>query len=263
MQLTNFITIDPAKIAGGAAIQATEADAFRQNGLLFHNIMQSLLTCPFLPNGVDGDVTDPVAHRFVQANILTVANVDVTATPKVPIVWFAREKIIIRRTVSATGMGAANGETGDFGGSGGGSSAAAGNACLLPLSNAAMDGLDGGASGAAGNPLTREWAMRALSYLSLCKGGASGGGASGGAGGGVIILCAPEIELAGPGKLEANGANAPGGSDAGGGGGGLIVLIAQRTTGLNNGVNVVANGGLKDGGGGNGGNGLVLPLEIK
>ena len=55
MQLTNFITIDPAKIAGGAAIQATEADAFRQNGLLFHNIMQSLLTCPFLPNGVDGD----------------------------------------------------------------------------------------------------------------------------------------------------------------------------------------------------------------
>ncbi len=263
MQLTNFITIDPANIAGGAAIRAAEADAFRQNGLLFQNVMQSVLTCPFLPNGVDGDVTDPAAHRFVQANILTLANVDVTATPKVPIVWFAREKIIIRRTVSATGMGAANGETGDFGGSGGGSSADAGKDCLLPLSGAAMTGLEGGTVGNPGNTLTREWAMRALSYLSLCKGGASGGGATGGAGGGVVILCAPEIVIEGPGKIEANGANAPGGSNAGGGGGGLILLISQRMTGLNNGVNLTVIGGLKDGGGGNGGNGLVLPLEIK
>ncbi len=198
----------------------------------------------------DGLVPDPATQRVVYASTIEVDN-DITLEDGTPLIWLAKDKITINETINALGKGASLGNKGDFGGSGGGAAAAAGQDCEVPLLKSLI--YSGGAAGAVGTNLEWDWASRALQMLPHCKGGAAGGGANGGAGGGIVILCAPVIELGADGVIDVRGADGPAGS--GGGGGGLVILIAgeiinARDTGSD--ANIKVDGGSGDGAGGRG-----------
>ncbi len=263
MQLEGYTAVPSNATLGGAPIDAFQADAFRQNDVLFQQLLQAVLTSPLVPNGMDGIISDPPAYQVVNAKTITVSNpIPFMTGPnrhRLPLIWLAREKITIGAKIDAKGNGAfisadANTKFGDFGGSGGGSDADSGAGCRLPFS--ATDFLAGGASGANGNNLSTEleWASRAFAYLPFCRGGAAGGSADGGEGGGVVFLCAPVIEFLANGEIDVSGNDGKSGN-AGGGGGGLVVLTARHIHNANLGSNILINGGTKSGSGGDGGEG--------
>lgn len=283
MRLNEFIEVPANATTSAAPILAAHADAFRQNDLFFEKIIQSIFASPLVPNGADGAVINPSPIRFVQATTL-VSNNPAVLESSVPLVWFARERITIREVINARGKGAAPANTfavpsvaaqnGDFGGSGGGSGGVggvSGQGCFLPVSNIPM--VAGGGAGAVGNPLAEEWATRAVSFLGLCRGGASGGGGTrAGAGGGIVVLCAPIIELAANGKIDARGADATD-FNSGGGGGGMVLMIARQILGIQEDTpglpaghvpapNVLVAGGAGHGTGGAGGRGFFLKLNF-
>ncbi len=255
MPLQGFTSIAPEATAAGASITTVLADAFRTNDLLFEKVAQALLASPFVPNGSDGEPADADLdpRRFINATQIVVGT-DKTATAGVPLIWFARQRIVINAALKANGAGAAAGQSGDFGGSGGG--AGAGD-CKMPVTNEVLVSAGNGAESIAAAEAWR--VSRALLYLPQLKGGAGGPAANGGVGGGVICLCAPVIEIKAGAKIEASGTGGAGG----GGGGGLIVLLAnQLITTITSGAgqNVFVNGG---GGGPVGGAGRILTLQFQ
>jgi hypothetical protein len=257
MTLTGFISVPEQATTGGAPIDAFQADAFRRNDTLFEQVMQALLSSPFMPSGTDGDVADPDAKQFVNAKTISV-NTARNLTAGVPLIWIARDKITISNTINARGMGAQAGQPGDFGGGGGGG-ATGGQPCNMPFSTDLI--LTASAAGAVGRNLDTAdaWKLSRIPlFLPWLKGGAAGSD-SGGAGGGVICLCAPVIELIDPnGKIDARGADA-GAGNKGGGGGGLVLLIARQVLNANGGSTVLINGGAAAGGTGKaGGNGKLI-----
>lgn len=280
MQLQGFTPIPANATLGGAPIDAFQATAFRENDVLFEQLAQAILASPLVPNGVDGDVpaagNSLLVYRLYNANTLTVSsNIDFLSTAgppsryRLPLIWLARDKITISATIDARGNGAFNSgtagsEIGDFGGSGGGSNAAAGAACQLPFLGTQI--LPGGASGNPGLDVTdaghqaQQWASRSLVNLPFCKGGAAGGGSNGGSGGGVIFLCAPTIEFQDAGMIDARGEDGAG--DDGGGGGGLVVLTARRFVNVNPGTNILVTGGRGPGAGGDGGEGYIWLRQV-
>ena len=223
MPLDSFIDIPDTAIAGGAPIDAFQARAFRENDLLFQQLLLAMMSSPLVPSGVDNIPANPQPHQIINAMEINLTS-DVTLNAKVPLIWFARKSITISARIIGEGKGAQGGEDGDFGGSGGGGSGSAGGKCVLPISGVEM--FPGGAnSTAAGTPLNADWASRALAFLAACTGGAGGGNPTGGAGGGVVFLCAPTITIAAGGEIDVKGLNGTAGG--GGGGGGLIVLIGK------------------------------------
>ncbi len=262
MTLQGFISIPEQATTGGAPIDAFQADAFRQNDVLFEQVLQSLLSSPFMPTGTDGDVIDPDPRQVVNAKTIVV-NTQRNLTASVPLIWMAREKITLNHTINARGFGAQAGQSGDFGGGGGGG-ATGGQPCNMPFSGDTI--LAASAAGAAGRNLDTAdaWKIsRALLFLPWLKGGAAGSD-SGGAGGGVVCLCAPLIELIDPnGKIDARGADA-GAANKGGGGGGLIILIARQIVNANGGTTILINGGAAAGGSGAaGGNGKFIAQQFQ
>lgn len=257
MTLTGFISVPEQATAGGAPIDAFQADAFRRNDTLFEQVMQALLSSPFMPTGTDGDVVDPDAKQFVNAKTIMV-NTARNLTAGVPLIWIARDKITVSNTINARGMGAPAGQAGDFGGGGGGG-ATGGQPCTMPFSTDSI--LAASAAGAVGLNLDTAdaWKLSRIPlFLPWLKGG-SAGSDGGGAGGGVVCLCAPVIELIDPnGKIDARGADA-GANNQGGGGGGLVLLIARQVINANSGSTVLINGGAAAGGSGKaGGNGKFI-----
>jgi hypothetical protein len=257
MTLTGFISVPEQATIGGAPIDAFQADAFRRNDTLFEQVMQALLSSPFMPAGTDGDLIDPDAKQFVNAKSIIV-NTARNLTAGVPLIWMARDKITINNTISARGMGAQAGLPGDFGGGGGGG-ATGGQPCTMPFSTDSI--LAASAAGAVGLNLDTAdaWKISRIPlFLPWIKGGSAGSDA-GGAGGGVICLCAPVIELTDPnGKIDARGADASA-NNKGGGGGGLVLLIARKLLNANGGSTVLINGGIPTGGSGKaGGNGKFI-----
>jgi hypothetical protein len=259
MTLQGFTSIPEQAVVGGAPVDAFQADAFRRNDILFEQVAQSLLASPFVPNGTDGTPADADLdpRRFINAREIVVGTPK-TLTARVPLIWFAREKIVLNAKIDAKGLGAQAGEKGDFGGSGGGGGAA-GQDCVMPFTTEVI--LPGGAAGAPGRavdsllPADAWKTSRAVLHLPYLKGGAAG---AVGAGGGVVCLCAPVIEIRGAAEIDASGADG-----AGGGGGGLVILIARklinvRTTGGT--ANVKAAGGV---GAAAGGNGKIIALEYR
>lgn len=262
MTLEGFVSIPEQATTGGAPIDAFQADGFRSNDTLFEQVMQALMSSPYVPTGVDGDVADPDARQFVNAKTIAV-NTQRNLTAGVPLIWMAREKITLNHTINALGAGAAAGQTGDFGGGGGGG-ASAGQACLMPFSTDTI--LAASAAGAAGLNLDTAdaWKLsRLFLFLPFLKGGAAGSD-GGGPGGGVVCLCAPVIELVGAnGIIDARGANA-GANNQGGGGGGLVVLIARQIVNANVGTSILISGGTPAGGTGQpGGNGKFIAHTFK
>lgn len=256
MALQQYREIDARLIQGGAPVDFFQLDALRQNDVLFESWLRALLCAPLAPHGADGALTNPAAHRFVNATTITV-NADVTLMDQVPLVWVARDRIQLSARIVADGKGAPLGQKGDFGGSGGGG----GQACQLPVTGREIH-----AGGAAnGNALDPVWAERVFTALGVSRGGAAGGGAAGGAGGGIVVLCAPVIELLAGGQLTAKGSD--GGAASGGGGGGLVVLVARQIIGArlisdaSGAQNIFVAGGT--GPAGNGGQGLFLQKMVR
>src|SRR3954454_16125186 len=105
MTLSGFISVPEQATTGGAPIDAFQADAFRRNDTLFEQVMQALLSSPFMPTGTDGDVVDPDAKQFVNAKTIMV-NTACILTAAVPLIWIARDKITVSNTINARGMGA-------------------------------------------------------------------------------------------------------------------------------------------------------------
>lgn len=256
MALQNYREINAQLIQGGAPVDFYLLDSLRQNDVLFESWLRALICTPLAPHGSDGPLTNPAAHRFVNATTITVS-ADVTLAGQVPLVWIARERIQLSAKIVADGKGAPLGQKGDFGGSGGGG----GQACQIPVTGREIH--PGGA--ANGNALDPVWAERVFGSLGVSRGGAAGGGAAGGAGGGIVVLCAPVIELLAGGQITAKGAD--GGAASGGGGGGLIVLIARQvigahlTTGASGAQNIFVAGGA--GPAGSGGQGLFLQKIVR
>lgn len=259
--LAGYLAIPASATAPEAAYDAFLGQAFRLNDGLFNRLVLARFAQPWSNRGTDGILTNPDAKSLVFADTITV-DADIALQPGMPLIWFARKKITISKTINAKGLGASRAGDGDFGGAGGGGGTA-GKKCSLPRSNPTIDLAAGGAAGSnAGAPLDAAWATRALLQLPFCTGAGAGGddGANlGGLGGGIVLLCAPVIEFAAGGKIDATGANGVG--NAGGGGGGLIVLIAGETINLNDAgpnQNVLVAGGASSGTGGAGGGGLLL-----
>ncbi len=256
--LNGFVALPPTATTALQPFDSILADALRVNDDFLKKSIEAALAAPMAGRVHDINVlTNPSVREIVMAEEINLTSA-VSPNPKVPLVWFARTKITLRNSINAVGKGAPQTEAGDFGGSGGGGSTG-GNPCNLPLIGTTLSA--GGATGTgSGNALDPDWATRALLYPAACKGGAGGGGANGGAGGGVVILCAPVIEFAAGGQIDASGQAATG-ANSGGGGGGLIVLIAGEIIGLKEAPDAAANALVTGGagnGGGNGGNGLVL-----
>jgi hypothetical protein len=255
MTLTGFITVPEQATTGGAPIDAFQADAFRRNDTLFEQVMQALLSSPFMPTGTDGDMVDPDTRQFVNAKTIMV-NTQRNLTAGVPLIWVAREKITIANTINARGFGAQAGQPGDFGGSGGGG-ASAGQPCNMPFSTDTI--LAASAAGTVGKDLDTApdvWRLSRIPlFLPWLKGGAAGSDA-GGTGGGVVCLCAPTIELTSAGKIDVQG-NDSTAANQGGGGGGLVLLIARQIVNATLGTTVLINGGA--GPGKAGGKGKFIP----
>jgi hypothetical protein len=254
MILQGFTSLPEQATVGGAPIDAFQADAFRRNDLLFEQVAQALLASPFVPNGMDGEPADADIdpRKFLNARSIVVGSPKMLAE-KVPLIWFARERIVLNGSLDAKGKGAAAGETGDFGGSGGGGGAA----CLMPFTSEVI--VQGGAAATAVPPAEAWKLSRPLLYLPHLKGGAGGPAAGGGAGGGVVCLCAPVIEIREGAEIDASGKDGAGG----GGGGGLVVLIARQLINVRSAgtANVKVNGG--GGAGGAGGAGRVMALTFQ
>lgn len=254
MTLEGFTSIPEIATAGGAPIDAFQADALRRNDLLFEQVAQALLASPFAPNGTDGEPADADLdpRRFLNARSIVVGTPK-SLTPKVPLIWFARERIVLNASINAKGMGAAAGQTGDFGGGGGG---AGGAACVMPFSGEPVVAAGAAAASIAAADAWK-WS-RALLHLPHLRGGAGGPAANGGAGGGVVCLCAPVIEIREGAEIDASGADGAGG----GGGGGLVILIARQLINVRLGgtINVKVNGGA---GGPAGGAGRVMALTFQ
>lgn len=253
IKLSGYITVPAGATVGGAPIDAFQADAFRQNDLLFEKHLRAILSSPLIPNGADGDVvidtlTDLPAHRLVNATSILV-NKAVTLDHNVPLIWLASESIVINATITAT----TNTGVGMFGGSGGGSADKEGFPCKNPFTEEAGDNPIFPKAGVKGEPgnsfpnitdksdksqVAKAWASRALSILPYCKGGAQGGGTdadenAGSLGGGVIVLCAPKIIINEGGEINANGGiiiKDAKNATAGCGGGGLVVLISHASS---------------------------------
>lgn len=262
LPLADYVAIPASATAPEAAYDAFLGMAFRINDGLFNQLAMSRLAQIMSNRGFDGAQTNPDPKLLLFADTITI-DADTSLTAGMPLTWFARRKITISKTLNAKGLGAPRAGDGDFGGAGGGGATSAGKKCSVPRSNPAIDMAIGGGIGAnAGANLDLAWASRALLMLPFCKGAGAGGddGANlGGLGGGIVVLCAPVIEFAGDGKIDAAGAN--GAANAGGGGGGLIVLIAGEIIGLvDSGAtpNVIVAGGTSSGTGGAGGAGLLL-----
>ena len=238
-------------------------DAFRRNDILFEQVLKSILSSPFVPSGTEPDVTNPDPRQFVNAKNITVNAVqNLLPNSKIPLIWFAKERITIAANILAKGAG--SDDDGDFGGGGG--AAGAGNngkACTMPFSTISILAAVTGSNAGANLSTADSWKLsRALMFLPYLKGGAAGGN-SGGNGGGVVCLCAPTIEIQGTAKIDASGGDASAGGNKGGGGGGLIVLIASRFVNVTNNVNVLVNGGTKTGTAGDGGSGVIIKKMIK
>ena len=260
--LNGFVDVPASATEPGAPYDAFLAAAFRQNDAVLYNVFMGALSAPLASIAESAPLENPDPKGVWVANHIVVDTVaGIESGAGIPLVWYARESIVLSNIVRAKGRGAASGADGDFGGTGGGGASSVGHPCVLPRSNPALELAAGGAQGnAPGTTVDPAWASRALLMLPFCKGGAAGGDDGtnrGGGGGGVVVLCAPVIEFADNGKIDASGSD--GAANAGGGGGGLIVLIANEIRGLRDAgpdPNVLVNGG--GGGGGRGGNGLVI-----
>lgn len=271
MTLSGFISVPEQATTGGAPIDAFQADAFRRNDVLFEQVMQGLLSSPYMPAGIDGDVTNPDPKQFVNAKTIIV-NSMINLMAGVPLIWMAREKITINHTINAKGRGAQSGHPGDFGGSGGGG-ATAGQPCNMPFSTDPI--IPASAAGSIGVGLDalsepERWKLSRIPlFLPWLKGGAAGAASSataaGAAGGGVVCLCAPVIELIHlTGKIDASGVTATD-SNGGGGGGGLVFLVARQIVNATAGATVLVNGGpsVAGGSGQAGGNGKLIAQTYK
>lgn len=257
--LSGFVLIPESATAPEAPYDAFLAQAFRINDALIHQLALGRFALPLSNRGTDGVVVNPDPRSIVFADTITIT-ADASLQGGIPLIWFARKRIVISQKINAKTFGAPRTGDGDFGGGGGGG-ASAGKNCVLPRTSVKM--VDGGAIGNNdGKPLTADWASRALLQLPFCKGGGAGGdqGASlGGLGGGVVILCAPVIEFSGTGSIDASGGDGAG--NAGGGGGGLIALVCRELINLNDAgpnPNVLLGGGRSAGTGGKGGAGFLL-----
>jgi hypothetical protein len=296
MTLEGYKQIAPASTLGGAPIDSSQVDAFRSNDVLFEKLIQALMCSPFMPSSAIGGIgtgdvvinklgiTDAdnnvlvgladVAKQFINAKSIHLT-AKCSLTPSVPLIWIARDRITISAEIDAVGKGAQSGETGDFGGSGGGA-LKVGFDCVMPFVTIGEKEeedvksrkriLKGGAMSNSGLNLqnAEAWKLsRALLYLPWLKGGASGAD-NGGAGGGVICLCAPIIEIKEGGKINAAGANASD-QDKGGGGGGFVYLVGRQILNTVEETTVFIKGGIApDGGFGKaGGNGMYVKHEFK
>lgn len=252
MALNNFTTIPAGATNPGAPIDAFLLRTLRTNNEAAENWLRAALATPFGPMGgfysggnanltISGAVNDEKRCYMYNAKKLTLDTTTALDTKaKMPLIWFATEEIELKKTINATGKGAAATETGNFGGSGGGAAAVAGDT-EIPITGVSMK--TGGATNAVGNALDEFWASRVFQHLSGATGGGPGAGGTGGAGGGIVILCAPKITLSGGSKIIARGAN--GTANGGGGGGGLILLICYETNAVIGDLEV--NGGLGNG----------------
>jgi len=259
--LTGFSEINEADVQGGKPITTRIADTFRKNDDLFEQLIRAMLCSPLVPNGADGVVVNPEAHRFVQATELTLTIPNYNLIAEVPLIWFATERITITAPINGKGKGSPPGQFGDFGGSGGGITGQKGGACRLPsLGHQIIEGGEGPAG--KGKQLPQEWASRLLTSIGVCRGGAGGAGAGGGAGGGIVVLCAPEIKFIGSGSIDVSGEDAKA-SPGGGGGGGVVILIAKEffpNTTLSS--EIKYRGGTGNSGG-DGGDGRFYPIQVK
>lgn len=272
--INGYVEMTAGATDAGAPIDAFQAQTWVQNDITFEKYVRGLLASPLVPNAMDGgnvsltisNVADVNQYRVQILNMREIIlDHDLDLLEKVPLIWFAKERIFIKKKINGVGKGAKNGEKGDFGGAGGGGTGAEkGESCVMPVTEVEI--ISEAAGGANGGDLKKEWATRLLSVLALAKGGASGGGGNGGAGGGIVILCAPKIEFdLGNGEIDCSGAPSTAAGD-GGGGGGSIILIANEYIDVHDtggSQNLKAEGGTKFAGGtgGNGGKGQVIKFE--
>ncbi len=276
--MAGYVNIPASATMPEAPFDAFLAESLRINDEFFHNLFLSVLCSPLSINiihikneeaggNVTWDSTTYSVNEILQAStiILSEGNT-VDVSQKVPLVWYANEKITINGTINAKGKGAQSGEEGDFGGSGGKGASNDGMACKIPISGALIN-QGGHGAGSDGNPpehpngydLSESWASRALFFTGICKGGASGGNGNksgtGGSGGGVVFLFAPEIELGPNAKIDVSGMD--GVEGGGGGGGGLVVLVAHNITRHETAM-ILTTEGMGSGEGRPGGKGVVL-----
>ena len=252
--IKEFVSIPTQATQANGAFDNFLTLAFRQNDALFHQLFSQVLASPLVGFAEESYMANPAPQHLAKARIIKI-DLATELLPRVPLIWFAHDKITINKTINGKGKGANKDDaSGDFGGSGGGGSSAAGKPCLLPISNTEI--IAAAASGAAGNDLLEDWSSRIFSLLAFAKGGSAGGGANGGAGGGIVVLCAPTIEFGEEGKIDVSGAD--GGANSGGGGGGLVLLMANNFIGVET-EKIILTGGS---GAASGGNGLLIQKTI-
>ncbi|MEM8897362.1 MAG: hypothetical protein AAGC85_04625 [Bacteroidota bacterium] len=249
------------------------AEVFQQNDEFIRKKFLSIFSSPLPFNGSENHVKNPNPRRFVIARTITV-NEPIELVEKVPLIWYAQEKISIQNEIRGSGKGAPSGSEGDFGGSGGGGHQP-GMACRFPIRGQEL--VPGGTANQAGENMN-QLLPDVLFMLAYAIGGASGGHdedpgdgvsfAQGGAGGSIICLIAPEIEIMGEGKIIASGEDGGRGvsgitGNAGGGGGGTVILLANDRPSIisdptNPNANVLVQGGAGLGSGGQGGQGQIF-----
>ena len=281
MTLEGYKLVSESATRPGAAIDASQVNSFRQNDVLFEQLIQALMCSPFMPSTAaaglgSGDVVvngSDFAKQFINAKTISVT-AKCTLTARVPLIWIAHERITISAEIDAVGKGAQAGEVGDFGGSGGGA-ATAGADCVMPFmpinladTEPVKDSkriLRGGTAGNLGLNLENAdaWRLsRAILHLPWLIGGASGAD-SGGAGGGIVCLCAPVIEIKGIGKINVAGENATV-NNRGGGGGGFVYLVGRQLINAVLDTTILIGGGTAAGGSGRaGGRGMFVRHEFK
>lgn len=257
--LPGFTVLPASATAANAPFDAFLGQTLSHNDALFNQLLSHILLSPLANNATDdANLLDP--EKLIFAEEININNPVVASN--VPLIWCAQKSITIKALVDASGKGAPAAQDGDFGGSGGGggtNSANFGTYCKMPVSGIVLlQDVDGQHDG---RPATLAQASRALSCLSLAKGGAGGansnnGADAGGAGGGVVVFCAPLIKIEAGGSIDASGKAGIG--SAGGGGGGLVILIANEFQGVTEDVNVKVAGGAKGNNAGNGGKGFIF-----
>ncbi len=101
----------------GQVISSGMVDSFRSNDALFEGILKALLCNPLMASGFDrdqpesGKPLDPYA--FINAQLLEI-NSEVNLDAGIPLIWFARQKIILNAKINANGKGAQPGESGSL-----------------------------------------------------------------------------------------------------------------------------------------------------
>ncbi|MEM6272854.1 MAG: hypothetical protein AAF998_25795 [Bacteroidota bacterium] len=257
MAIDNYTPIPGTATAAGAPIDSFLLRSLRTNNDTLELYMRAALATGFgpmggfFPSAADDTVEITSVSQAEQSYLFNARSIDLQVSmatlPRVPLIWFAKESIVLQDTLDASGNGAQNGEVGNFGGSGGGDGTTASGACEIPLTRVQTAAPSG--TGSTGDDLAEHWASRIFMHLAGATGGGPGAGANGGAGGGIIILCAPRITTNGN-DILANGANG-GAGDSGGGGGGLVLLIGHQIDA----PNISVSGGTGSGAGAAGGNG--------